>query len=114
MKAPKTSRKAQGDPLESVIEKKVCDYAKNTYGVKHYKFASPNRRSVPDRLLLWPGGYVLFIEFKRKGKLPTEGQKREMDRIGELEFKVLVIDRIDFGKMLIDAVASEFGVEVLV
>jgi hypothetical protein len=43
------------------------------------KFVSPQRRSVPDRLITF-GGRVLFVELKATGKKPTEAQVRDHDR----------------------------------
>ena len=109
MRIPKQSRhRRAAGPLEKVIEKKVCDYARDTYGVAYYKFTSPQRRSVPDRILFWPGGAVCLIEFKRKGERPTDGQTREIERLMALGHTVLVIDDIDFGKLIIDALAKRF------
>lgn len=43
------------------------------------KFTSPQRRSVPDRLITF-GGRVLFVEVKATGKKPTEAQVRDHER----------------------------------
>lgn len=43
------------------------------------KFTSPQRRSVPDRLITF-SGRVLFVELKATGKKPTEAQVRDHDR----------------------------------
>lgn len=43
------------------------------------KFCSPQRRSVPDRLITF-GGRVLFVELKATGKKPTEAQVRDHER----------------------------------
>lgn len=43
------------------------------------KFTSPQRRSVPDRLITF-GGRVLFVELKAIGKKPTEAQVRDHGR----------------------------------
>jgi hypothetical protein len=40
------------------------------------KFVSPQRRSVPDRLITF-SGRVLFVELKATGKKPTEAQVRD-------------------------------------
>ena len=48
--------------LEKQIEAKVCDYAKER-GLLVYKFTSPNRMAVPDRMFIRPDGKVFFIEF---------------------------------------------------
>lgn len=43
------------------------------------KFCSPQRRSVPDRLITF-NGRVLFVELKATGKKPTEAQVRDHER----------------------------------
>lgn len=89
--------------LEKTIEKKVCDYAKSL-GFLVYKFTSPNRASVPDRLLITPGGTVFFIEFKREGGKCTPGQEREIARLASQNVDVFVIDNVAGGKWLIDQI----------
>lgn len=43
------------------------------------KFVSPQRRSVPDRMITF-SGRVLFVELKATGKKPTEAQVRDHER----------------------------------
>jgi hypothetical protein len=43
------------------------------------KFVSPQRRSVPDRMITF-AGRVLFVELKATGKKPTEAQVRDHER----------------------------------
>lgn len=84
-------------PLEKNIEKKVVDHAK-TLGIIAYKFTSPARRSVPDRLFILPGGKgVFFVEFKRKGNKPTAAQQVEIDKIRAQGTKVFIVDDVDAG-----------------
>lgn len=90
------------DPLEKVIEKKVCDHAKQL-GCLTYKFTSPSRRSVPDRLFIMPAGKgVFFIEFKRKGGNPTPAQEIEISKIRGQGIAVGVIDNVADGKSFVD------------
>lgn len=90
------------NPLESVIEHRVCDYAK-TLRVLSYKFTSPARRSVPDRLMVMPEGRgCFFMEMKRKGQQPTAAQAVEIARIRAQGVKVYVIDSVEQGKRVID------------
>tara|TARA_R110000868_G_scaffold64854_2_gene194607 strand:+ start:1526 stop:1822 length:297 start_codon:yes stop_codon:yes gene_type:complete len=89
------------DPLEKDIEKKVCDFAK-TRGILVYKFTSPARRSVPDRLFILPGGSVFWIEFKRKGKKPSPGQEAEIERMRKQGARVHVSDNVEAGKRIIE------------
>ena len=74
--------------IEEYLGKKVKDVLK---GIA-YKFTSPGRWSVPDRICLLPGGVVKFVELKAPGKKPTEGQLREHKRLRALGFQVDVID----------------------
>lgn len=88
--------------LEKEIEKKVCDYAKTKYGALCYKFTSPQRRSVPDRMIIFPSGLLVFIEFKAQGKKPTPAQEREIGRLTEFKQEVLVCDNVIQGQRAID------------
>lgn len=80
---------------ESFIEKKVCDHAKRN-GFLAYKFTSPSRRGVPDRLFIG-GGRVFFIEFKApKGRL-TKLQELTIQNMKKAGAEVYVIDNIEEG-----------------
>lgn len=80
--------------LESKIEAHLVKRVKEIGGTA-YKFTSPQRRSVPDRLVLLPGGRTAFIECKATGQTPTEAQAREHSRLWALGFPVLVLDSIE-------------------
>jgi hypothetical protein len=88
------------NPLEKDIEKRVCDYAKSL-GMLCYKFTSPSRRSVPDRMFITKTGTVFFIEFKRAGQKPTPAQEVEIAKIRMASVLVEVIDNVAEGKELI-------------
>lgn len=83
--------------LEKDVEAALGDRAKALGGIA-YKFTSPGRRSVPDRLVLLPGGVVRFVELKRPGEEPTPAQHREHRRLRALGFVVEVIDNKDDAK----------------
>lgn len=89
------------DPLEKDIERRVCEHAKAN-GCLCYKFTSPSRRSVPDRLFITPSGDVFFIEFKRLGQQPTAAQAAEIAKIREKLVPVAVVDNVDGGKAFVD------------
>ena len=89
------------NPLEKVIEEKVNDYAKSK-DVAVYKFTSPARAAVPDRLYINTKGFMWFCEFKRKGKVPTPAQQREHDRLRMRGVVVYVIDTVEDGKEMVD------------
>ena len=87
--------------LEKQIEQKVCEYAKSK-GFLAYKFTSPARRSVPDRLFLGPNGVCFFIEFKAQGNTPTKAQAREILRLQHHGHRVYVCDSIEYGEHIIN------------
>jgi hypothetical protein len=87
--------------LEKQIEAKVCEYAK-TKNVLVYKFTSPARAAVPDRMFIRPDGHIWFVEFKREGAKPTPAQEREHHRLRQHKVSVFVIDNVEEGKLMID------------
>jgi hypothetical protein len=91
--------------LEKDIEKKVCAYAKE-HGLLVYKFTSPSRMAVPDRMFIGRKGLVFFIEFKRAGEKPTPAQAREHERLAAHGMSVFVIDDVVKGKLVIDLMVS--------
>ena len=91
--------------LEKDIESKVCDYARSL-GILAYKFTSPARATVPDRLFIAPGGRIWFIEFKREGQKPTPAQEREHTRLRQQGVTVFVIDNVPEGKAVMDLIVK--------
>lgn len=66
--------------LESSIESKFQAKAKSL-GFITYKFTSPSKRSVPDRIVICPDvaeAKVGWLELKRWKEKPTPSQEREM------------------------------------
>ena len=49
--------------FESELEKRVVGYCKEHH-LGCYKFVSPSHKGVPDRILIFPGGKVAFVELK--------------------------------------------------
>lgn len=88
------------DPLEKDIEAACCAFAKKL-GVLQYKFTSPQRRSVPDRIFFGPNGNVWLIEFKKLGKKSTPAQALEQDKIRKQHVLVFVVDNVEQGKKVI-------------
>lgn len=55
----------RGDcPLESAVERWLGKQAKAA-GVLYYKFVSPGEPGVPDRMMVFPDGRIVFVELKR-------------------------------------------------
>jgi hypothetical protein len=91
--------------LEKQIEAAVCRYARDK-GILAFKFTSPARAAVPDRLFITPSGDFYFIEFQRTGQKPTPAQEREHTRLRAQNVRVYVVDNVQDGKNLIDANAG--------
>ena len=93
--------------LEKDIEDRVGRYAKK-FGIMFEKFTSPSKRSVPDRLLTFPGSpaQMVFIEFKAPGKKPTPKQAADHEKRRAIGALVYVVDDIEQGKRLIDALCA--------
>lgn len=89
--------------LEKEIERRVCDFAREK-DMMAYKFNSPARAAVPDRMFIFKG-IVFFIEFKAKGKLPTSAQNREHERIRSHGAVVFVVDNEQVGKYVISNIS---------
>ena len=87
--------------LEKDIEAKVCEYAKERE-LLTYKFTSPARAAVPDRMFVLPTGKIFFCEFKREGLKPTPQQEREHHRLRQYKVIVYVVDSVVGGQLMIE------------
>ena len=56
------------------------------------KFISPGYDGVPDRIVLFPGGRIAFVEVKAPGKTLRPLQVRRKRQLESLGFKVCVLD----------------------
>lgn len=79
--------------LESVIERHLMRRMR-VIGGEAYKWVSPARVGVPDRICMFPCGKVVFVELKAPGKVPTVRQEREHRRLRELNQTVEVLDTL--------------------
>ena len=59
------------------------------------KFVSPGLDGVPDRLILLPGGRMVFAETKAPGKPLRPRQRRRKRQLEALGFRVYVIDNTE-------------------
>ena len=58
------------------------------------KFLSPGTAGMPDRIVLLPGREIYFVELKAPGKRLRALQLKRKKQLGNLGFKVYVIDSI--------------------
>ena len=76
--------------IEAYLVRKV-----KLIGGEAYKFSSPSRRGVPDRVVILPSGAVLWVELKAEGRRPTLLQSKEHERLRTLGQRVVVVDSKD-------------------
>lgn len=96
---------------EKRLEQKLVEEVRKRGGIA-YKFISPGRAGVPDRLVILPFNKIGFVEVKRpgKGKL-RKIQKREIERLQGLGCKCYLLDDPDKLLWLINDI--ENGIEVM-
>jgi len=89
---------------ERNVEQNVIKQLRKAGG-EAYKFVSPGRRGVPDRLCLLSvpeklretiAKYIRFIEAKAPGKMMRPDQINEKKRLEELGYRVDIIDTMDW------------------
>ena len=76
---------------ESTIERKLVTEVKKRGGLA-VKFVSPGLDGVPDRLVLFPGGRLAFVELKATGKKSRPLQVKRAQQLAALGFRVYCID----------------------
>ncbi|WP_186058671.1 VRR-NUC domain-containing protein [Burkholderia gladioli] len=79
--------------LEKTVEAYLVERVRALGGTA-YKFTSPARASVPDRIVILPPGRIFFVEVKRPGGKLTRGQEREHEHLHRLGADVRVLDSI--------------------
>lgn len=72
---------------ESEIEARLVRGVKTLGGVA-YKFVSPGNAGVPDRLVILPGGRILFAELKADGGRLSKMQRYQIGRLRQLGAEV--------------------------
>ena len=77
--------------LEKEIEKYLRDRIKNLGGIA-YKFISPGNNGVPDRIVLIPGGKIIFVQLKNEHGKTSNLQDMQIARIRNLGFNVRIIN----------------------
>ena len=90
---------------EKKIEHDLVSMVRKNNGMA-LKFVSPGCDGVPDRIVLFPGGKMAFIELKAPGKKMRPLQmrrKRQLERIG---FRVYCIDDVEMIGGIIDEIRT--------
>lgn len=94
-------------PLEKSIEN-VLRQAVEAEGGVCLKWVCPGHRGVPDRMILFPGGIIAFVELKRPGAKVKAGGLQEWwhDRLWEFGFPCYEISDAEHAKRLAHTLAN--------
>lgn len=88
---------------EKVIERKLVELVKVNGGIC-IKLLCDQLIGLPDRLCLFPGCRLAFVELKTTGKKPRKVQVYIHNKLRALGFRVEVIDTIEGVKQFINSV----------
>lgn len=69
---------------EGKVEKYLDAQVQKELGGITRKWVSPGRVGVPDRIVILPGGRVLFVEVKTETGALSPMQKRELQRLRDM------------------------------
>lgn len=61
-------------------------------GGNAYKFVSPGQTGVPDRLVVFPGNHIGFVELKAPGKKPRPDQQYQQRKLVDYDCFVVNLD----------------------
>ena len=75
---------------EKQLERRLVQGVK-TMGGKAYKFVSPGNAGVPDRIVILPGGKILFAELKAHGGRLSDMQLYQIDQLRRLNAEVYTV-----------------------
>lgn len=75
---------------EKEVEKKLVDGIRKLGGCA-YKWVSPGRDGVPDRIVLMPGGRIWFIELKTNAGRLSPRQEYQLNFLASLGFSTSVL-----------------------
>lgn len=93
-------------------EKKVEKFLKFTIeqaGGMCYKFQSPGRRFVTDRICVLNGGVTVWVECKGETGSLSKGQLREIHRLRALEHEAFAVSSTQEVKQLMEYLEIKYG-----
>lgn len=90
---------------ESVVERKLTTEVKKRGGLA-VKFVSPGLDGVPDRLVLFPGGRLAFVELKAPGKKMRPVQVKRAKQLTALGFRVYCVDNTEMIGGVLDEIQT--------
>ena len=92
---------------EKTVESKFTSAVKAKGGLA-VKFTSPGLNGMPDRLVMFPGGRIAFVEVKAPGETPRPLQRSRLKLLRRLGFKAFVLDNTsDIPKIIEEVMQNE-------
>ena len=90
------------DVSEKAIEAYLVRKVKDLGGVC-LKYSNPGVVGYPDRVVLLPGGFVVWVELKSKGRKPNRVQQLRIDQLRAMGHNVAVVDSKEQVDVLLQA-----------
>ena len=90
------------DVSEKAIEAYLVRKVKDLGGVC-LKYSNPGVVGYPDRVVLLPGGFVVWVELKSKGRKPNRVQQLRIGQLRAMGHNVAVVDGKDQVDVLLQA-----------
>lgn len=90
---------------EREVERKLVAAVKAAGGICP-KWVSPGFDGVPDRIAMFPGGKLAFVEVKAPREKPRPLQRARHELLRRLGFKVFVIDNVEKIGGMIDEIRT--------
>lgn len=80
-----------------------CRAVAQHHGGALIKLSPVSMAGIPDRLLLWPGGVIVFVEFKAPGKYLKPLQRYWRDKLEAMGFRCAVCRTMADFRALLDS-----------
>ena len=91
---------------ENRVERRLKTQIKKIGG-KAYKWVSPGVTGVPDRIVLLPGGRIIFVELKAPGKKLRKLQEYRAKELRKLGFRVECLDTVEKVDLFIEEIVIQ-------
>ena len=90
---------------EKTVEQKLVSEVKKAGGICP-KWVAPGFDGVPDRIVMFPGGRIAFVEVKAPGEKPRPLQAARHELLRRLGFRVYILDEIEKIGGIIDEIRT--------
>ena len=90
---------------EKTVEQKLVSEVKKAGGICP-KWVAPGFDGVPDRIAMFPGGRIAFVEVKAPGEKPRPLQAARHELLRRLGFRLYILDEIEKIGGMIDEIRT--------